>query len=376
MFKIHRYLDRRLNKNFFPVTGYPDLRVANNRHRIIHFNGNFVVGGSSQLIADLIERTSGKYEHQVIIPTYPDFMGYTNIPLSRFTLDEMTALYEYLQKQRPALVHIHYWVRPVHRFTGFSLWYQAVFRICEELHLKVIQNINVPTKPYHSSAVKHNVFVSNYVRDEFNDSESASSVIYPGSDFTHFRNEEMDPVPGKVIGMVYRLDGDKLNAESIEVFIAAVKKDPAIKCLIAGEGWFSRHYRKRVKEEGLGSHFTFTGYVRYRDLPGCYKKMALFVAPVHDESFGQVIPFAMSMGLCVAGYATGALPEILGYEETLSASGNVDALSDLIVELVNNPDKRKRLGKRNRERAHRLFSVEQMIGAYEKIYNGHIAETA
>jgi len=367
LLKLHLHLERRYNKRTAPV-------LSGKKPGIVHFNGNFVVGGSSQLIVDIIERTSDKYEYQVIVPSHPEPLPYKNVPLSRFTVGEMTALYEYLQEKRPALVHIHYWVRDVHRFTGFSLWYQAVFRICEELKLKVIQNINVPTNPYHSPAVLHNVFVSNYVRNGFNDSGVSSSVIHPGSDFAHFKNEEVDALPGNTIGMVYRLDGDKLNAEAIEIFIAAVKMNPVIKCYIIGEGYFSGHYKKRVKEENLAANFIFTGHISYNELPAYYKKMSVFVAPVHDESFGQVVPFAMSMGLSVAGYDTGALPEILGQKETLVEYGNAEALAKLIVALVNDPQQRKLLGQKNQEKAHRDFSVEQMTGAYEKLYATHLAE--
>src|SRR5688572_5680651 len=163
LLKLHLYLERR-NKDKSPYVPYKlKLSQTVGSIKIIHVNGNFVIGGSTQLIVDLIERTSDKYIHKVVVPSHPEPLPYQPVDIRRFSLNEMTALYEFLRKEKPSLVHIHYWVREKHRYRDFSLWYQGVFKICEELHLKVIQNINVPTSPYHSSSVVKNIYVSEYV---------------------------------------------------------------------------------------------------------------------------------------------------------------------------------------------------------------------
>lgn len=106
------------------------------------------------------------------------------------------------------------------------------------------------------------------------------------------------------------------------------------------------HYKRRVEEEGLKSSFTFTGNISYKDLPDYYKKFSVFVAPVHDESFGQVTPFAMSMGQVVVGWDIWALSEILGTNDTLVKYGDYSRLSDIIIELCNNDFRRIAIGKK------------------------------
>ena len=227
----HNYIGCRLaEKNQVPPR-LLNYTVATGTSRIFHFNGNFVMGGTSQLIADIVERTSDKYTHRIFVPNYPKPLPYQPLPIAEFSLSQMPALYECLEKERPALVHIHYWVRPMHRYYDFGLWYAAVFKICEELGLKVIQNVDVPTNPFQSRAVVHNVFVSQYLLNEFNNSTVTSSVIYPGSDLRHFTCPDDYIFPDNTIGMVYRLDKDKLDDKVIEVFIRAVKKNPAC-CVI------------------------------------------------------------------------------------------------------------------------------------------------
>jgi glycosyltransferase involved in cell wall biosynthesis len=337
------------------------------KDKIIHANGNFVIGGSSQLIVDLVERSSDQFQHKIIVPVHPRPLPYQPLDIREFPLSRITQLYKYLREENPRLVHIHYWVRPMHRYRDFAIWYHSVFRVCEELKIPVIQNINVPTIPFESGCIQQNVFVSNYVRDNFNDPRVTSSVIYPGSDLYHFENEgAYEPVDS--IGMVYRLDQDKLNNEAIDVFIQAVKLKPGLKCYIIGGGYYLQAYMEKVRKAGLKDNFIFPGFISYRDLPAWYKKIGLIVAPVHDESFGQVTVFAMAMGIPVAGYDTGALSEILGHKKTLTPYGRIKDLSELVISLVNDPGLRVKLGAENAASAKKSFSVENMIREYRSLY--------
>lgn len=367
LLKAHLYLKERANvpKNLVPYV----LKYQPNKKnkKIVHVISNFMIGGSTQLMVDIIERTSDKYFHQIVVPEYLKPLPYQPVDIHSFSINEMNELYNFLKNEKPELVHIHYYVREITKYEGNAFWYYAVFKICEDLKIKVIQNVNVPTEPYLSDAVVHNVFVSKYVEDNFNTSDASKSIIYPGSDFSHF-NYDTNLIPDNSIGMVYRLDNDKLREDSIDVFIRAVKKKADIHCYIIGGGYYLEYYKQKVKEKNLENNFTFTGFVSYRALPELYKKIGVFVAPVYDESFGQVTPFAMSMGLSVAGYDTGALSEILGYKVTLVETGNIESLADVIVDLVNNPNKRKELGLKNQKRARENFSVESMTNQYEKLY--------
>ena len=369
LLRAHRYLDWRLKMGagFTPRrVRYPE-RIGTKK--IVHVIGNFIVGGSTQLIVDIIEGTSDEYCHKIVVPHLEERLAYGPVDIHAFAIEQLRELSKWLANEQPEIVHIHYFVRPADRLSETALWYETVFRICEELELKVVQNVNVPTFPHRSAAVVHNVFVSHYVERRFNSVAAESSVIYPGSDFAHFRNDDVDSLPAHNIGMVYRLDDDKLRPDAIEVFIEVARKHPGIRCYIAGGGSLLNGFQKRVREERLGRTIQLTGFVGYDELPALYRKFSIFVAPVHEESFGQVVPFAMSMGLCVAGYDTGALSEILGSRETLVRAGNVGDLAQTIVELANDAERRKSLARGNVTRARDLFSVQTMIGHFRELYD-------
>ena len=166
--------------------------------------------------------------------------------------------------------------------------------------------------------------------------------------------------------MVYRLELDKLKEDSIQVLIDVVKKRPETKVYVIGGGTLLDVYKVQLAEQGVSANFELPGFVPYDQLPEYYRQMSLFVAPVWKESFGQVSPFAMGMEIPVTGYRVGALPEMLGGDEFLGKDR--EELSDIIVDLLNNREKRVRVGASNRARALELFSVETMIQEYDRLY--------
>jgi glycosyltransferase involved in cell wall biosynthesis len=244
-------------------------------------------------------------------------------------------------------------------------WYRKVFEAARKTSCKVIENINTPVAPFIDETVDRYVYVSNYAMHFKTPIVENSMVIHPGSNLGMFQRNGA-PIPDDTIGMVYRLEGDKLSEESIRVFIEVVKRRPKSKVIVVGGGTFLQPYKRQVQAEGVENNFEFTGYVTYEKLPSYYRRFALFVAPVWKESFGQVSPFAMSMEIPVVGYDVGALSEILGGGEYLAK--NTEELTEIIISLLNDRKKRIQIGKRNKERVYKYFSVEAMVKKYDSLY--------
>jgi glycosyltransferase involved in cell wall biosynthesis len=336
--------------------------------RVLHVIANFMTGGSSRLIVDIVEGLGHTYHQSILTGFNPAPVAYHGV-----TVRECRNPYQivtFLQKFRPDLIHVHYWGD-----VDFG-WYDKVFRAAEEVGCKVVENVNTPVIPYCSPIVCEYVFVSDYVKRNFGLSLKGSIVIHPGSDFDFFSRTNTNTVDtaGNCIGMVYRLEPDKLELQSIDIFIEVVKRRPDTTVLIVGGGSYLQQFKHRVAEQNVSGSFRFTGAVPYDDLPSLYAQMSVFIAPVRKESFGQVAPFAMSMELPVAGYDVGALSEILGDSELLAPPGNFERLADIAISLLDDPARRQDIGKRNRQRARLLFSVETMIHSYEQVYRAILQE--
>lgn len=363
---------------FGPYVVRPLYPVARERRRVLHVIANFYTGGSARLVVDLIEHLGHRFEQEVLTRDLPPSPAYVGVQLHQQELfGSPRQVRAHLARFRPDFIHLHFLG---HHRTAYSRldwqWYHRIFQVAEQDGRSLIENVNIPVVPYLSDAVSHYVYVSDFVRRRFGPRGAAAPsgalqrhlTIYPGSDLEHFSRPHPAEVPDDCIGMVYRLEGDKLNGAAIEVFIEAVRRRPRTRVLIVGGGTLLQSYRRRVAEAGLTAAFTFTGYVAYEDLPQYLAQMSLFVAPVHSESFGQVSPFAMGMSLPVVGYGVGALPEILGGDALLAPAGDSHALAELIVELLEDRERRLRIGAENRARAERLFSVEVMVERYAALY--------
>ncbi|MBE0575133.1 MAG: methyltransferase domain-containing protein [Desulfuromonadales bacterium] len=333
------------------------------RPKVIHALANFMTGGSSRLVVDLFERLGHCYEQEVVTSYNPDPPSFTGLPIHEFpNRTNPDDILNYFEKVQPDLIHVHYWGdcdKP---------WYEQVFDATKKYGCKVIENINTPVEPFFADHIDRYTYVSDYVFHQFGKSDKKSLTIYPGSNFDIFKRDSINEVPNDCIGMVYRLEPDKLEEHAIDVFIKVVQSRPETKVLIVGGGTFLESYKKTVCNAGVLDSFNFTGYISYKDLPALYNQMSLFVAPVWKESFGQVSPFAMSTGIPVVGYDIGALSEIIGDKSLLAPPGDSCRLAEIIIDLLNNRERRIEIGRQNRERAHEKFSVEAMIEGYKSLY--------
>ncbi|KHH70089.1 hypothetical protein PU51_25320, partial [Escherichia coli] len=331
--------------------------------KIAHIIANFMTGGSSRLVVDLVEYLGHDYEQFVLTSYAPNPPAYIGLDIEeQRDSHDITPFINYLKRRQPDFVHVHYWG------DVDEPWYAQAIEAARILDIPVIENINTPIAPHISDAVKRYVYVSDYVRHVFGRPDATHVTVYPGSDFSHFMRADHEAVPSDCVGMVYRLECDKLNEDSIKPFILIAQKRPKTKILIVGGGSLLSPFQQAVKSAGVEAQFEFTGYVDYDTLPDYYRRMSLFVAPVWKESFGQVSPFAMNMRVPVIGYDIGAISEIVNSKEMLAPGGDAESLADIAVELLNNDELRAKMGREHQQRAEENFSVQAMIDAYAGLY--------
>ncbi|HET6377562.1 MAG TPA: glycosyltransferase [Methylocella sp.] len=331
------------------------------RPRILHAIANVWTGGSTQLIADLHTHLGHRIEMRVVTSALPARGKHTGMSIDAVPRHDSRHLVRCIfSRFRPHILHVHYWGSVDER------WYRTVFEVGAEFGCPIVQNVNTPVAPFAGVQIDRNVFVSRSVLDAYG-SQAPASVIYPGIELDRFSPPEVsDPHALDAVGMIYRLENDKLGSNAIELLIEIAKRRPKTRVIIIGDGSLFSHFRARVEQEQLLGQFEFAGFVPYEELPSHLARFKMFVAPVRQESFGQVIPFAMCSGLAVAGYKIGAIPEILGGSETLGST--LDETAGIAVALLDNPQRLLAIGGRNRERALRLFGVEDMAVRYFHLY--------
>lgn len=343
--------------------------LSGSRPRILHVIPNVFVGGSTQLVVDLHEHLGHRYDMAVLTAALPPGGAHDGMRIKRIGLDEPADRFApAIAAAKPDLVHVHYWG------STDKPWYAPAFEAALAAGIPVIQNVNTPVRPFIDRRICRTVFVSDYVRSEFGSGITSSVVIHPGIDLDRFRPAvDCDRDVRDTAIMVYRLDRDKLDADAIDPGIEAVRRRPRTRIVVVGEGPLLPVFLRRVEAAGVRANFDFRGYVPYRDLPRLYGAASVFLAPVARESFGQVVPFAMAMGLAIVGNHVGALPEILESSEML---GNSPAETGaLLARLLDDEAALERLGAANRRRA-QSFGIEAMAGAYDALYGEVLAASA
>jgi glycosyltransferase involved in cell wall biosynthesis len=331
-----------------------DVRRPNVVHFIVRVG---VIGGAARLIFDIINKLGHKYDMEIVILSDFKLERYPYIKLHHFTQPKQTI--GYLKKISPGVIHAYYYGD----WSGFHAHFKAI--LDSDLKSALIENLLVPIHVYRSPRIDEYVYISNYVREIQYQRERNERVIYFGVDLKEFTPKK-SPSWNNAVGMVYRLWNDKIDQSTIEMFIALAKERPETLIYIIGDGPNFHHYVERTRQERVRQNFYFTGTIDYSEVPGYYDKFDIFVAPVHTESYGIVVPNAMAKNMTVVAYRRGVLPELLGNTNVLvnTAPEMVEALKYLL----DHPNEAKELARGGRERVRRFFSQKIMTERYDELY--------
>jgi len=145
---------------------------------------------------------------------------------------------------------------------------------------------------------------------------------------------------------------------------------PDLKVVLAGDGFERADLVRLAEELGIAQDVHFLGWVPNADLPPYYRAAAVSVIPSLEEGFG--IPAAEAMGceIPVVASDAGGLPEVVedGVTGIIVPRGDTHALAEAIASLLDDPERRRRMGKAGRERALRMFDWDSTAARFEELY--------
>lgn len=210
----------------------------------------------------------------------------------------------------------------------------------------------------------------------------ANGIPEPGVDpaaaRTALERELGLPAGTPLVVLVGRLHPAKGQREIVEAAPALLRRCPAARIVLAGAtdpsaAHYAAALRARIAELGLSEAVVLLGH---RDDAAALTAAAdvAVVPSVPDErgmgreGFGLAGVEALAAGTAVAGYADGALPEVLGDAARLVAPGDRAALAGAIADLLGDPGERHRLAALGRERFATRFGVEGMADGLRRRY--------
>jgi glycosyltransferase involved in cell wall biosynthesis len=138
--------------------------------------------------------------------------------------------------------------------------------------------------------------------------------------------------------------------------VSSIRKKRSIRLTVVGMPKENGQMQNLITELGIRDSVTFTGRIRNEDFARYYAEAAMAVIPSLYEGFGMPAGEAMACGVPVISTTGGALPEVVGDAGIVVPPGDEKALERAIVSLLDNPEKRERLGLAGLERVKNLFS--------------------
>lgn len=178
--------------------------------------------------------------------------------------------------------------------------------------------------------------------------------------------EQFDTTTIVMSGRQLRWKGHDIAIDSMPLVLERL--DDA-QLLILGEGPEHNNLRRKVAEAGLSNDVIFRGKVDRDEERRLIAGADCFLFPSRRDTGSTLVPLVQVMGVPIAAFATGALPEATGGFASLAEPGGDSSpsasLADAIVDAVNTPAQ-----KLDEARSHAIdrFGEESAIAALQRWY--------
>ncbi|HMC61957.1 MAG TPA: glycosyltransferase family 4 protein, partial [Candidatus Solibacter sp.] len=150
-----------------------------------------------------------------------------------------------------------------------------------------------------------------------------------------------------------------------------VAAEPRAHFLLAGEGAHRPNLEQAARDLGIQAHVTFTGVVSDPLADGLFAASDVVCQMSRwEEVFGYVNAEAMASGKPLVGTRVGGIPEIVDHGKTgyLVDRRDTSAMACRILELLRDPDLRRRMGEAGRQRAVEKFNHKTNVAQLVKLY--------
>ncbi len=289
--------------------------------------------------------------------------------------DEKTLLYGWMIKRVLPKIRIMYTCHlhsPYIRRDFDSLAAFLNFKVRRKANIWLMQRFDKPIL-----AVSHHTkkcMIDDGLREE------DIQVLHNGIDIDVWRSELGKPVLRQelhigenelLVGTVARIAAQHKDLTTFYQVAAEVcKRMPNVKFVIVGDGHGDAmaKAKQRVAELGMENKFYFTGH--RTDLLDVYTSLDLFLMTSLTEGLPNTVLEAMALEVPVVSTSVAGVPELLVHGETgfLSPIRDIKSLSNQVVELLEDADRRAQFGQNARKRIEKDFSFAKRVCRMEDYY--------
>ncbi len=169
------------------------------------------------------------------------------------------------------------------------------------------------------------------------------------------------------IARLFMLKGHEYIIESAKVLS---KRFANAVWLFVGDGNLTQHYKEQVRQLGLADRIKFAGLLPTSQIPLAIQSSDILAHCSLREGLARTLPQAMLCGVPVVSFDVDGAREVVN-EKTgrLVEPKNVEQLTAMCAELIENKSLRERLGKTGREFVKEKFSPGIMVDKIEEVYS-------
>lgn len=180
---------------------------------------------------------------------------------------------------------------------------------------------------------------------------------------------------GERIILFLSLISKQKGADIILKALNALKHEPNLRLIIAGDGEYLNETKLLTKSLDLESKVLFPGFIENEIAGNYYNAADIFVFPtLRFESFGIVLAEAMACGKPVIASDIGSIPNVIdqGINGILVQPGNPNDLARQISRFLNDPELIQRLSRNAKQKAAERFGLESMIEKTERVLESEL----
>jgi len=225
-----------------------------------------------------------------------------------------------------------------------------------------------------SAIVAVSDFAANRLRERFSDTASRVHRIYNGIDCDSFQSAE--PSGPRLIISIGRLISKKGFDVLIDACASLRDSGQEFRCEIIGDGPLSAELQARIDRYGLGKQVLLAGPRSQAEIAARLGRATLLVLPCRVDADGAMdnlptaIMEAMACALPVVSTDVGGVGEMVRDGETglLVSQNDPIATAEALNRLITNPELAQSFGRKGRERAKEVFSIEKNVRALREIF--------
>ncbi len=183
--------------------------------------------------------------------------------------------------------------------------------------------------------------------------------------------KKYDLINSDVILYVGRIAKGKRVEKLIEFFNLVVKRNNKVKLVIVGNDAGYLHIVKSlIKKYNLFNKVIITGFISKFNLPQYYSMADIVTYPSRQEIFGHVVTEAAACGKVVIGSDIMGPSEIIKQGKTGFKVNfqNIEKVSNLILEILNDKERLRKMGKNAIKRVKNKYSWERAAKSHFKLY--------